>query len=129
MSLDVFKDIIPSILKTKEYQLNTDDEERDYNPFLVNKALSQHIDCIFYVNEMNINGHLEKKMQYDYYFHSIRKYNRGYQKWFKVTESNDIQLIKEYYGYSTDKAKQVLPLLTEDNIEFIKNKLDKGGKS
>lgn len=129
MSLDVFKDIIPSILKTKEYQLNTDDEERDYNPFLVNKALSQHIDCIFYVNEMNINGHLEKKMQYDYYFHSIRKYNRGYQKWFKATESNDIQLIKEYYGYSVDKAKQVLPLLTEDNLKFIKNKLDKGGKS
>jgi Bacteriophage clamp loader A subunit len=129
MSLDLFKEIIPSILKTNEHLLSNEDEEKDYVPFLVNKSLSQHIDCIFYVNEMNLNCHLDKKMQYDYLYHSIRKYNRGYQKWFKNTESDNIQLIKEFYGYSTDKAKQVLPLLSKDNIAYIKNKLDKGGKS
>jgi hypothetical protein len=129
MSLDLFKEIIPSLLKINEHLINNEIEESDYTPFIVNKALAQHIDCIFYVNEMNINCHLDKKMQYDYLFHSLRRYNRGYQKWYKNTESSDLQLIKEYYNYSTDKAKQVLPLFSKEDLIFIKNKLDKGGKS
>lgn len=129
MSLDLFKEVIPSILKTNEHIINSDDEEKDYIPFVVNKALSGHIDCIFYVNEVNKNPHLDKRLQYDYLFYSIRKYNRNFQKWIKYKDSDDVELIKEYYGYSSDKAKDTLKLLTEENIKFIKNKMDKGGNS
>ena len=129
MSLDLFKDIVSSILKTNQHQISTDEEEKDYVPFVVNKALSGHIDCIFYVNEMNMNPHLDKRMQYEYLFYSIRKYRRDYQKWLKNKESDNIQLIKEYYGYSTIKAKQALTLLSGDDIKYIKQKMDKGGTS
>ena len=129
MSLDLFKEVLPSILKTNEYLINSDEEEKEYVPFVVNKALSGHIDCIFYVNEMNKNPHLDKKMQYDYLFYSIRKYNRNFQKWIKYKESDNIELVKEYYGVSSDKAKEVLKLLTEEQINFIKNKMDIGGTS
>ena len=122
MSLDLFKEIIPSILKTNEHVINSEEEEKDYVPFVVNKALSGHIDCIFYVNEVNKAPHLDKKLQYDYLYHSIRKYNRNFQKWIKYKESDDIELLKEYYGYSSDKAKDILKLLSEEHIKFIKNK-------
>ncbi len=129
MSLDIFKEIIPSILKTNQHVINNDEEEKDYVPFVINKSLSSHIDCVFYVNEMNKNSHLDKKMQYDYLFHSLRKYNRNYQKWVKYKDSDDIELVKEYYGYSSDKAKETLKLLSSDNLKYIKAKMDKGGTS
>lgn len=126
---DIFKEIIPSVLQTKEHCILTEEDEKSYLPFIVNKAISSHIDCLYFVSEMNINHHLDKKLQYDYLFHSIRAYKRKYQKWIKYTEPAEIELIKEYYGYSTQKAKQVLPLLNMDDIEFIKKQLDKGGKT
>lgn len=129
MSLDLFKEIIPSILKTNDHLINNADEEKDYVPFVVNKALSGHIDCLFYINEMNKNPHLDKQLQYDYLFYSVRKYNRSYQKWVKYKDSDDIELIKEYYGYSSDKAKEVLKLLSKENLKYIKDKMDKGGTS
>lgn len=129
MSLDLFKEIIPSILKTNDHLINNADEEKDYVPFVVNKALSGHIDCLFYINEMNKKPHLDKQLQYDYLFYSVRKYNRSYQKWVKYKDSDDIELIKEYYGYSSDKAKEVLKLLSKENLKYIKDKMDKGGTS
>ena len=129
MSLDLFKEVIPSILKTNEHLFNNSGEENDYVPFVVNKALSGHIDCIFYVNEMNKNTHLDKKLQYDYLFHSIRKYNRNFQKWIKNKESDELELVKQYYNFSNDKAKDALKLLSKDQIKYIKTKLDKGGTS
>lgn len=125
---DLFKEIIPSILEKNEYVLEGE-EEKSYSPYMVNKALSAHIDCLHHSNQMNMNHHLDKKLQYDYLFHSIRKYKRRYQKWMKYNESSDIQLIKEYYGYSTLKAKQVLSLFTKEEIKKISEKLDKGGKT
>ena len=129
MSLDLFKEIIPSILKTNDHLINNADEEKDYVPFVVNKALSGHIDCLFYINEMNKNPHLDKQLQYDYLFHSVRKYNRSYQKWVKYKDSDDIELIKEYYGYSSDKAKEVLKILSKENLKYIRDKMDRGGTS
>jgi hypothetical protein len=126
--MDAFKDIIPSILQTKEYIISQN-EEKEYNPFIINKSLSHYLDVLFYVNQMNLNSHLDKKLQYDYLFHSIKGYKRPYQKWIKYTEDSDIKYIKEYYGYSSHKAKQVKSLLSKQDIQFIKEKLDKGGKT
>lgn len=126
--MDTFKNIIPSILQTKEHILSID-EEKEYNPFIVNKALSHHMDVLFYVNQMNSNPHIDKKLQYDYLFHSIRGYKRPYQKWIKYIEDSDIKYIKEYYGYSSQKAQQVKHLLSKQDIEYIKEKIDKGGKT
>lgn len=129
MSVDLFKQVIPSLLEKKEYVLESEDDEKNYVPFIVNKALSAHIDCLHHVNNMNLNPHLDKKLQYDYYFYSIKKYKRPYQKWIKYVENDNIQLIKDYYGYSTIKAKQVLGLLTKEQLEYISEKMNVGGKS
>lgn len=126
--MDIFKDIVPSLLQNKEYILSPD-QEKEYNPFIVNKTLSNHMDVLFYVNQMNLNYHLDKKLQYDYLFYSLKRYKRPYQKWIKYTEDPNIKYIKEYYGYSSQKAKQILPLLSKQNIDFIKQKIDKGGKT
>jgi hypothetical protein len=126
---DIFKTIIPSILEKNEPVLETEEDEKDYSGFVVNKAISAHIDCLYHANLMNINHHLDKKLQYDYLFYSVKKYKRKYQKWVKYDASDTIQLIKEYYNYSTTKAKQVLSLLNQDQIKIIAEKLDKGGKT
>lgn len=126
---DLFKEIVPSILQTKNHCIFSEEDEKSYVPFIVNKSISSHIDTLYFVSEMNNNHQLDKRLQYDYLFHSIRGYKRKFQKWSKYTESSEIELIKEYYSYSSQKAKQVLPLLTQKDIEYIREKLDKGGKT
>lgn len=125
---ELFKEIIPSLLQGKDNIIKSEEEEKDYVPFVVNKSLSSHIDVLYHVCEMNSNCHLDKKLQYDYLFHSIKKYKRSYKKWLKYEESPEISLIREYYGYSSQKAKQIYSLLCQEDIEFIKNTLNKGGK-
>jgi hypothetical protein len=127
--MDLFKDLLPSILKNKEHLLNSEDTEKEYTPFVVNKSLSQHIDCIFLSNEMNMNHHLDNKLQYDFYFHSVKPYKRNYEKWFKYKETKEIEQIKEYYNCSSIKAKGILSVLTPEQLKIIQSKLDKGGKA
>lgn len=121
---DLFKDIIPSILVTKK---NVIDDEKDYVPFIVNKALSFHYDCIMHVNQMNMHPNLDKTLQYQYYLNSIRSYKRPFQKWLKKETIADLELIKQYYFCSTEKAKEALSILTADQIDIIRKKLDRGG--
>ena len=121
---DIFKDIIPSILQTKKDVLI---DEKDYVPFVVNKALSHHYDCILHANLMNMFPNLDKKLQYQYYLNSIRSYKRPYQKWLKRETIADLELVKEYYNFSTEKAKEALTVLTEDQLDIIRKKLDRGG--
>lgn len=121
---DLFKEIIPSILQTKKDCLV---DEKDYVPFVVNKALSFHYDCIMAANEMNAHPNLDRNLQYHYYLNTIRPYKRPFQKWLKREMIDDIEAIKEYYGYSNEKAKDVLPLLSKDHLEVIRQKIDKGG--
>jgi hypothetical protein len=78
---------------------------------------------------MNLSSQLDKKMQYDFFFHSIRKYKRKYSKWLKSKEVENINIIKEYYNISLNKAKEVLLILSEEQITELKSRLDKGGKS
>lgn len=121
---DLFKDIIPSILQTKKDVLI---DEKDYVPFVINKALSQHYDCILHANQMNMYPNLDKRLQYQYYLNSIRSYKRPYQKWLKRETIADLELVKEYYNFSTEKAKEALTVLTDDQLDIIRKKLDRGG--
>ena len=125
---DLFKEIVPSILQTKDHCISSEEEEKKYVPYVVNKAISSHIDSLYYVSEMNNNHHLDNRLQYDYLFFSIRKHKRKYQKWLKYSEKPEIELIKEYYGYNSKKAKQVLGLLGEEQVDHIKKMLEKGGR-
>lgn len=121
---DLFKEIIPSILQTKKDVL---DNEKDYKPYLVNRSISYHIDCILYANQINMNHHLDEKLQYQYLLNTIRPMKRKFQPWQKTSAIKDIDFIKEYFGYSNDKAKEALRLLTDEQITLIKEQLEKGG--
>ena len=121
---DLFKDIIPSILQTKK---NVLEEEKDYNAFVVNKALSFHYDCVLQANEMNRFPSLSSTMQYRYLLNSIRGYKRPFKPWQKRETIENLETVKEYFCYSNEKAKEVLVLLNADQIEEIRKKIHKGG--
>jgi len=101
--------------------------EKQYNPFIVNKSLSYGADTVIYANEMNARPHLEKRLQFDFLINTVRPRKR-YNKWLKAETVDVLATVQEYYGYSIDKARQVLPLLSADQLEQIKNKLNRGGK-
>ena len=118
-------DLINSITYKKNIKLNNDNESY-YNPFLTNRSLSQFIDCILLANEMNQRHHIDNKLQYDYLINRIRPRKR-FKKWDKKLDNENIQLIKEYYSCSNDKARVALSLLSEQQLNIIRNKLNKGG--
>lgn len=126
MAIDLFKELLPSVLQTKK-DILTDENEKDYNAYVVNMALSQHLDCILYVNEMNLNPHLDNKLQYQFYLNILNAKKRPYQKWYKPTESEDLKSVKEFFGYSNTKAKETLRILTSDQLHYIKQIVDKSG--
>lgn len=121
---DLFKEIIPSILQTKKDVL---DNEKDYTPFVVNRALSYHMDCILYANQMNMNHGLSGGLQYQYFLNTIRPMKRKFQPWQKREVSKNLDCVKEYFGYSNEKAREALRILSNEQITFIKEKVDKGG--
>jgi hypothetical protein len=121
---DIFKDIVPSILQTKKDVL---EDEKDYNAFLVNRALSYHIDCILYANQMNMNSKIDNKLQYHYFLNTIRPMKRKFQAWQKTEKAEDLNIVKEYFCYSNEKAKSALRILNKQQISSIKEKLEKGG--
>jgi len=99
-------------------------DEKDYVPFVINKCLSYFPDTIFYSNQMNQMSFLDKKMQYDYYIHSISKRKR-FSKWIKPEENSDIEIIKEVYGYSDARAREVVDLVPMDKLKDL---VQKGGQ-
>src|ERR1022692_1904866 len=102
---ELFKDLIPSILTTKKYCL---EDEKDYVPFIVNRALSYHDDALFYVGQMNILSGLDRRLQYDFLINSIRARKRYFQKWIKPVKPDEFKAIKLYFGYSDAKAIEVM---------------------
>jgi len=124
---DLFKEIIPSILTTKKSVIYDELDLKDYHPFLVNRALSYHLDCVLYANEMNRWPSLDKDMQYQYLLNSIRPMKRKFQPWQKSKVDENIDVVKTYFGYSNTKAKEALSILTDEQIAEIKIKTDKGG--
>ena len=123
---DLFKEIIPSILQTKEYALLTEQDEKSYSSFMVNRALSFHRDTVLFANEMNRYTTLDNKLKYDFLINIIRASKRPYSKWHKKAKDSDLELVKEYYGYSDAKAAEALKILSDDQIADIKEQLYKG---
>ena len=124
---DLFKEIVPSILQTKKSVIHDDIDLKDYTPFVVNRALSNHLDCVLYANEINLHSQLDKDMQYQYLLNTIRPMKRKFQPWQKSKQDENIDCVKEYFGYSNAKAKEALRILTDEQIAEIKIKTDKGG--
>lgn len=123
---DLFKDVIPSILQTKKHVV-TSENESDYVPFVVNKALSFHYDCVIWANEMNLRPNTDGLLQYHYLINKVRGYRRPFQKWQKRETLENLELVKEYFNYSNEKAKEALNILSDDQIIEIRKRLNKGG--
>ena len=123
------KDYLKAINKTKEKLMDTDDAmwEKKYLPFIVNKCVAPFPDTIHLVNEMNIHHHLDSKLQFDFLLNSLRPRDR-YTPWLKAKKIKNIEYVKEYYGYSNEKAKVALDILNDEQIKTIKDSLSKGGK-
>ncbi|MBU46973.1 MAG: DNA polymerase [Flavobacteriales bacterium] len=121
-------DFANSINHTKEDLIVDERTEKEYNPFIVNRAMGFGKDTIIAGNEMNARPHLDNKLQYDFLRSVVRKAKR-YNKWLKAEEEN-IEAIQEFFGYSFIKAKEALSILTETEIDLIKLHLNtsKGGK-
>ena len=116
-------ELIKSISSTKKDIL---ENEKDYNAFMVNRGLSYFPDTAIYANEMNKFHHLDSRLQYHFLINTIRKRNR-FSKWNKSIESENINAIKEYYGYSNEKARDVLPLLSNDKLKTLRGRIQHGG--
>lgn len=125
--MDLFKDIIPSILQTKKCVINDEIDQKDYVPFIINRGLSYHFDCILYANEMNLNSGLDKDMQYQYLLNSVRPMKRKFQPWQKSKTISDLECVKKYFGYSNNKAKDALRILSEEQLVELREKTHKGG--
>jgi hypothetical protein len=126
MSADLFKEILPSILQTKEPFCHTAEDERNYPAFMVNRALSFHGDVVLIANEMNKYPDIDKKLQIDFLLNIVRAQKRPFSRWHKKALNGDLEVIKEYYGYSDSKASEALKILTEEQITELREKLYKG---
>jgi len=122
------KDWLNSINFNKENLIKEDpDIVKQYPPFIVNKCLAGHLDTVLFANEMNKYHHLDKDMQYSFLLNSLRKRKR-FSPWFRKDKIEDLECVKTYYGYSNEKAQQALKILTPEQLNYIKKKLDLGGK-
>ena len=118
-------EFLNSINQTKENLINKDYKvEKDYVPFVINKCLSYFPDTVFYANRMNQSPGIDKKLQYDYYLHSISKRKR-FSKWIKPEKNEDVEIIKQVYGYSDTRAREVVDLVPVDKIRHL---VQKGGQ-
>ena len=122
------KDWLNSINFNKE-DLTEDDEHiiKSYPPFIINKCLSGHLDSVLFANEMNKYHFLDKDMQYKFYLNILRKRKR-FSPWIRKDKDSDLDIVKSYYGYSNEKARQVMRILSTEQINYMKQRLDIGGK-
>ena len=124
------KEYLNAINVSKESLLDSEDEmwEKKYAPFIVNKCVAPFPDTILLVNELNRYHHLDKKLQFDFLLNSLRTRKR-YTPWLKAKKLKNLEYVKEYYGYSNEKAKSALNILNDEQISAIKIKLNKGGRN
>jgi len=120
------KDWLNSINMTKK-DLFDDDPSAKYPAYVVNRCMSGHLDTVLFANEMNMKPNLDLKMQYSFLLNSVRKRKR-FSPWLRKDEIRDLDYVKRYYGYSNEKAKQALSILTKEQLSFIKSKFETGGK-
>jgi len=117
------KDWLNSINFTKE---DLTEHAKEYPPYIINRCLSGHLDCVMFANEMNKYHFLDKDMQYLFFLNTLRKKKR-FSPWLRKEKVTDLECVKQYYGYSNEKASQALKILTQEQINFIKQRLDIGG--
>ena len=124
------KEYLKSINTTKENLMDGDDPmyEKKYSSFIMNKCLAPFNDTIMLVNEMNFHHHLDNKLQYDFLLNSLRKQNR-YAPWMKASKTKNLEYVKEFFGYNNEKARSALNILNDEQVAYIKEKLNKGGKN
>ena len=120
-------DYVNSILQNKKNLIVDELTEKDYSPFLVNRTLSYHKDCILYANEMNRRHLTDKKLQYDFLLNTIRSQKRPFAKWIKSEKSEDLECIKQVFGLSDQKAREAKRLLSNEQIQKLKEQTDTGG--
>lgn len=120
-------DYVNSITLSKKNLIVDEETEKGYQPWLTNQALAYHPDMIFYAQEMNINPHLDNKLQFDYLINSIRSAKRKRVQWIKKVKDDDLDVIREYYGYNRKNAQAALSILSEEQLKIIKTKIQKGG--
>ena len=122
------KDWLNSINFTKKNLIQEDPSvAKEYPPYIINRCLSGHLDCVLFANEMNKYHFLDKDMQFEFYINILRKRKR-FSPWIRKDKVSDIECVKSYYGYSNEKALQALKILTKTQIDFIRSKLETGGK-
>ena len=122
------KDWLNSINQTKKNIIDEDPSlEKEYNPYIINRIYSGHLDSVMFANEMNRYSFLPKKIQYDFYLNSLRSKKR-FSPWLRKDKIKDLDYVKRYYGYSNEKAQQALKILTKEQLNFIKLKFETGGK-
>jgi len=119
-------EVIKAVGQTKENLLTEDVSEGSYPSFMVNRGLSYFVDCIAYAQEMNVNHHLDGRLQFDYLINTIRKGKR-FSKWHKPQRDVDFKLVQEYFGYNTRNTEVALRILTREQLDEIKQKQEKGG--
>jgi len=120
-------DFVTAINSTKKNLINEDPAlEKEYNPFLTNKALSYFTDTIMDANQMNMHHGIDNKLQFDYLINIIRPGKR-FSKWAKKVENNDRDLVKTYYGYNDRNADVALSLLSAEQLKIIRERLENGG--
>jgi len=120
-------DFINEINDTKEQIIVDDITEKAYNPFLTNRQLSYFYDTTLLANEMNIKHQIDHKLQFDFLLNTVRRKKR-FSKWFKQEQQRDVEVVKEYYGYSNEKARNALKLLSEEQLKSVAKKVRKGGR-
>ena len=121
-------EFLNAINTTKKDVIIDDITEKAYNSFMVNRSLSYFNDTVVLANEMNRYHHLDNKLQFDFLINMVRKRKR-FSKWIKPQIESDVEVVKEYYGYSNEKARQALPLLSPEQINGLKKKVNKGGRT
>ena len=122
------KDWLNSINRTKKNLIDEDPSlEKEYSPYIINRIYSGHLDSVLFANEMNRYNFLPKKSQYDFLLNTLRPKKR-FSPWLRKDEINNLDLVKRYYGYSNEKAKQALRILTKEQLNFIKSKFETGGR-
>ena len=121
------KDWLNSINFNKDNLIEEDPSViKDYAPYIINRCLSGNLDCIMFVNEMNKYSFLDKDMQYSFYLNTLRKKKR-FSPWLRKEQVTDLQCVKQYYGYSNEKASQALKILSKQQLDYIKQRLETGG--
>ena len=120
-------EFVNAINYTKKNIMIDDVAEKAYAPYMVNRQLSYFPDTVLAANEMNRNHHIDNRLQFDFFINIIRKRKR-FSKWYKPETVSDLEAVKKYYGYSNEKARQVLTLLNTDQINELKRKVTTGGR-